>query len=266
MEKFYSVGEAAARAGVTAETLRHYDRIGLVKPSETDRWTKYRRYSEEDIIRIRTVTALKDMGFSLREIGQMLETEEIGALVGGFDRALRQADERIAALEEAKRRIGRVRAHYESKRRELPRGVAVRPFPPRAILLSDRLIKPTVETLHDYHRHFYAQVGEGRRALFSFEDAAGIYEEAGRACMFAVCSRYPEGEDVRLIPGGEFLCTGCTEDTREEARKGLAAQLQKDGAERPPFALCMIRLTGLLNWEYEWQLPVVRNDGSSAGE
>ena len=89
MEKFYSVGEAAARAGVTAETLRHYDRIGLVKPSETDRWTKYRRYSEEDIIRIRTVTALKDMGFSLREIGQMLETEEIGALVGGFDRALR---------------------------------------------------------------------------------------------------------------------------------------------------------------------------------
>ena len=43
MEKFYSVGEAAARAGVTADTLRHYDRIGLVQPSGAHRWAQFRR-------------------------------------------------------------------------------------------------------------------------------------------------------------------------------------------------------------------------------
>lgn len=265
MQKYFTVGEAAARAGVTAETLRHYDRIGLVAPSETDRWTGYRRYSEEDIIRIKTVAALKSMGFSLREIGSMLQTEDIAALIGGFERALRQADEAIAALEEAKRRIERVKAHYENKRRELPQGVLVREFPPRAVLLSEWPLDPTVETLHDYHRHFYAQLGE-RRALYSFEDVAGILEEAGKSTMFAVCSRRPADADIKLLPGGEYLCAGCTEETRGETRDALLAQLRGRGAGRPPFALCMIRLTGLLSWEYEWQLPVVSGAEPPAGE
>ena len=46
MEKFFSVGEAARAAQTTSETLRHYDRIGLVKPSKKDEWTNYRYYSE----------------------------------------------------------------------------------------------------------------------------------------------------------------------------------------------------------------------------
>ncbi len=266
MEKFFSVGEAASRCGLTAETLRHYDRIGLVVPSATDPWTKYRRYSEEDIIRIKTVAALKSMGFSLREIGSMLQTEDIAALIGGFDRALRQADEAIAALEEAKRRIERVKAHYESKRRELPHGVFVREFPLRAALLSGRPLDPTVEVLHDYHRHFYAQLGEEKRAFYSFEDLAGILEEEGKTCMFAVCSRYPADAEIKLLPGGKYLCAGCSEEKREETRDMLLAQLRDRGTGQPPFALCMIRLTGLLSWEYEWQLPVVFGAEPPAGE
>ena len=39
MEKIFSIGKAAELAGMTAETLRHYDRIGLVHPCKTDEWT-----------------------------------------------------------------------------------------------------------------------------------------------------------------------------------------------------------------------------------
>ena len=42
MKKFFTIGEAAKLVGMTAETLRHYDRIGLVSPHKTDEWTKYR--------------------------------------------------------------------------------------------------------------------------------------------------------------------------------------------------------------------------------
>ena len=42
MIKFFTIGEAAKLVGMTAETLRHYDRIGLVSPHKTDEWTKYR--------------------------------------------------------------------------------------------------------------------------------------------------------------------------------------------------------------------------------
>ena len=43
MKKFFSIGEAAKAVNMTAETLRHYDRIGLVKPSKKDASTKYRQ-------------------------------------------------------------------------------------------------------------------------------------------------------------------------------------------------------------------------------
>lgn len=73
------------------------------------------------------------------------------------------------------------------------------------MLLSDRPISPTVETLHDYLRHFYAQVGEARRPLFSFADEAGIYESEGKCMMFAVCERRPADADVLLLPAGNIF-------------------------------------------------------------
>ncbi len=51
MKKYFSVGEAAKAVHTTSETLRHYDRIGLVKPSKKDEWTNYRYYTEQDIVR-----------------------------------------------------------------------------------------------------------------------------------------------------------------------------------------------------------------------
>ena len=65
MEKYFSVGEAAKAAHTTSETLRHYDRIGLVKPSKKDEWTNYRYYTEQDIVRLNTVRALQVMELGL---------------------------------------------------------------------------------------------------------------------------------------------------------------------------------------------------------
>ena len=68
MEKYFSIGEAAKAVHTTTETLRHYDRIGLVKPSKKDEWTKYRYYTEQDIIRLNTVRLLQLMDLPLQEL------------------------------------------------------------------------------------------------------------------------------------------------------------------------------------------------------
>ena len=66
MKKLFSISEAAKMADMTSETLRHYDRIGLVKPREKDSWTGYRYYSEQEIVRLNTIQALRFMDFSLK--------------------------------------------------------------------------------------------------------------------------------------------------------------------------------------------------------
>ena len=87
MKKFYSVGEAAKLVGMTAEALRHYDRIGLVSPHKTDEWTKYRYYTEEEIVRLNTVRALRCMDLPLEEIKKVLEFNDFNHIVAFLEQA-----------------------------------------------------------------------------------------------------------------------------------------------------------------------------------
>ena len=53
---------------VTVKTLRHYEKIGLLKPAEVDEWTGYRYYSVSQMQTLNSIRLLKDIGFSLEEI------------------------------------------------------------------------------------------------------------------------------------------------------------------------------------------------------
>ena len=69
------IGEFAWLSQVTVETLRHYDRIGLLKPVHLDRFTGYRYYSLNQLPRLNRVLALKDLGLPLKEIARMLDRD-----------------------------------------------------------------------------------------------------------------------------------------------------------------------------------------------
>ena len=255
-QNFYSIGKVAKLAGITTETLRHYDRIGLVKPSKTDPWTKYRYYAEQDIIRLHVAVALHNMGISLKNIKTMLDLNDIQRLIEEFDIAIQQADDVIQKLQEAKNRILRVKKFYESKRADAPNGIAVKAIPSRVILLSDKSISPTIADLHDYHRHFYAQVGESRKALFAFEDVAGIYEKDGEQIMFAVCTLNDGGKELLTLPGGRYLYAECTDETYKSILFDLTDVAQNEFHAEVPYVIRIIQLTGILQWRYEIQIPI----------
>jgi DNA-binding transcriptional MerR regulator len=66
------VGELAKRTGLTIRTLHHYDEIGLLKPSlHTE--SGHRLYTAADVVRLQQVISLRQLGFSLDEIGACLD-------------------------------------------------------------------------------------------------------------------------------------------------------------------------------------------------
>ncbi|MFE6845245.1 HEAT repeat domain-containing protein [Streptomyces sp. NPDC057686] len=101
------IGDVARRSGVSARMLRHYDSLGLVRP--TGRTVSgYREYSDEDIRRIFHVESLRSLGLSLRDVARALDDPGFrpSELV---DDLVRQTQERIAvetALLTRLRRIG----------------------------------------------------------------------------------------------------------------------------------------------------------------
>ncbi|SOE14890.1 transcriptional regulator [Streptomyces sp. 2323.1] len=102
------IGEVARRSGVSARMLRHYESLGLVRPSGRT-GSGYREYSGEDIQRIFHIESLRSLGLSLREIGRALDDPGFtpSALV---DDLLRQTRERIAAETELLTRLRRIDA------------------------------------------------------------------------------------------------------------------------------------------------------------
>ncbi|WP_434587385.1 HEAT repeat domain-containing protein [Streptomyces sp. A5-4] len=102
------IGEVARRSGVSARMLRHYDSLGLVRPTgRTD--GGYREYSSEDIRRIFHIESLRSLGLSLREVGRALDDPGFtpAELV---DDLIRQTRERIADETEMLTRLSRIGA------------------------------------------------------------------------------------------------------------------------------------------------------------
>ncbi|WP_020393266.1 HEAT repeat domain-containing protein [Kribbella catacumbae] len=102
------IGEVARRSGVSTRMLRHYDSLGLVRP--TGRTVGgYREYSAEDIRRIFHVESLRSLGLSLREVGRALEDPAFtpSALVGDL---IQRTEDRLKREQELLERLRTVDA------------------------------------------------------------------------------------------------------------------------------------------------------------
>ena len=258
MEKYFSVGEAAKAAHTTSETLRHYDRIGLVKPSKKNEWTNYRYYTEQDIVRLNTVRALQVMDLPLKEIKKVLEYDDLEKIIDFLEQTEKKADEKMAALQYSKSKIALAKADYERKlkAREHLTGTVVKELPKRVILLSDTLEVPTLDNLWNYLSHFYDKVTPALKDEFYFENMAGIYSEEGLTRLFAVCVRYVDIDGLKVLPAGKYLCASCTEESREQTVRELVHMAQTDYGAEPSFTVQLIVVSGILNWNYEAQVFV----------
>ena len=72
----YTIEQVATRTGLTKRTLRYYEEVGLLLPTERTEGN-YRRYNEEDIQRLERIKNLRDLlGFSLNDIRELLEADD----------------------------------------------------------------------------------------------------------------------------------------------------------------------------------------------
>src|SRR5919107_2876078 len=67
----WKVGELARRTGLSVRTLHHYDEIGLLRPSHRTA-SGHRLYSAADVVRLQQIKSLRQLGFSLDEVGDCL--------------------------------------------------------------------------------------------------------------------------------------------------------------------------------------------------
>lgn len=112
----YTVAKVASRAGVPAETVRYYERRGLLPPADRSS-SGYRLYDDHTVERLRFIRGAQHVGLKLRQIGELLELTDDGACPCG--RTERLVDERIAEIEREVMQLQDLHGRLVALRREL---------------------------------------------------------------------------------------------------------------------------------------------------
>lgn len=126
----FTIGEAAARSGVRADTIRYYERIGVLpKPPRTD--AGYRRYTDAHLVRLAFVRNAARFGFPLKELAGFLKAREKGQppcrnVRAAGERLLTDMDRQIDEMVRARDEMRRTLAAWDERLAATPAGSPAR--------------------------------------------------------------------------------------------------------------------------------------------
>jgi len=101
-----TIGAVAKRAGVAIDTIRYYEREGLL-PEPARRASGYRSYGEAAVAQLRFIRRAKDLGFTLEEIRELLALS--ADRQRGVKAVKQRAQRRLAAIDQRVAELQRVR-------------------------------------------------------------------------------------------------------------------------------------------------------------
>lgn len=153
----FKIGDFSRLTRVTVKALRHYDRLGLLKPAHIDPASGYRHYTAAQLPRLERLLALKDLGFSLEQVGRLLDADlsaaqlrqllqqkgaEVRATIAAERERLARIEARVRQLDVAERA-----ARYPVTLRPV---AAQRVASVRATLPEHRAVGALIGELHAY--------------------------------------------------------------------------------------------------------------------
>lgn len=188
----FSIGDFARHGRVSVRMLRHYDAIGLLRPAHVDEGSGYRSYEARQLSRLNRIVALKDLGFTLQQVHEIVDDAVAAEQLRGMLRLRRAQLEEQLSGDLARLRQVEVRLRLIEEEGAMPANdVQVKSIPAVRVAeltgvaagFEPSSITPVIQPLYDelmgaLHRAGVTPVGP---ALAYYEDApeGGVLVHAG---------------------------------------------------------------------------------------
>jgi DNA-binding transcriptional MerR regulator len=223
-----AIGVMAKINGVSEQTLRLYDKMKLLQPSETNMETGYRYYNIKQCAQLDMIQYMKALGMNLVQIKECFEEKDIGKFISILDQQKKNIEQQIMEMHYAKLAIERSIESYrrfESSPEE--NSVILEYIPERRIFCFDtkincysygmdyyenilRSLKKNY-ALHHLPMCYFCKVGSiMRKEFFQRKDLW-----ATEVILF-VEDDFLSEDGIEIIPEGIFLCTYCYGFNKEE--------------------------------------------------
>lgn len=176
-DRVFKIGEFSRFSNISVKMLRHYDELGLMPPARIDPDSGYRYYSADQLPRLNRIVALKELGFSLEQIGTLLDGRlshqqlvgmlklrqaELQADLSATQRRLDQVEDRLAMIEQEKHPA------YEVVVRAIPAQLVASSR--QTVDLDSGQITAMFESTEAYVAQHQARAGAAPLTIFHDED------------------------------------------------------------------------------------------------
>ncbi len=215
----FKIGDFAKMGGVTVKALRLYDRLGLLNPAFVDRFSDYRYYSAEQFARLKRILALKDFGFTLEQVGMLID-EELSSPTSLDLLSRKRADvERLVTEERA--RLARIEAQLRTlhrdnlEKRMSQHEIKIKKVEPQLVVAARENV-PTRERLNATFTRLFDQLAGHlvlRHKVSEFGSPTCIYHSwepfIDVEAAFPIFKAVPSSEHARVytLPGVETMAT-----------------------------------------------------------
>ena len=248
-----TIGQMAKINAVTIQTLRLYDREGLLKPLIVDHTTGYRYYHINQSARLDMIQYMKDYGMTLRKIKEHIKHKNVDDTVEFLKKRFVEIDQEIQQLKYNQKEIGRAIENYQ-RYENLPKNHQI-----FIEYIGERYIFK-----HQSEKNYFDQDGYGYELLLHELKKALIYEKLpltfyrnvgtimrkenmnpGRLfcneAFVLVDENFRDNEDVERIPPGMYLsmCSGDFYEELELAER-LIAEAKKGNYEIAGDYICEV--------------------------
>jgi len=113
MMQMFRIGEFSKMSKTTVKALRYYDEVGLLKPEKTDKFTNYRFYTTDQLVKLHRVQALRQAGLSIDEIKLILAGHDAAAILH------KRKAELMAELVAGTQQLSRIKFILQEKEEEI---------------------------------------------------------------------------------------------------------------------------------------------------
>ncbi|BCJ95829.1 MerR family transcriptional regulator [Anaerocolumna cellulosilytica] len=136
----FKIGEFSKLTQVSIRMLRYYDETGLLKPAETDKFTSYRLYTSEQIPVLNKIIFLRDLGFNVSEISNMLMRWSDELIVKQLEHKYLEIESVIKAEQERLSKIELAKKDIKQKKIDIHYNVSIKAIPSYQVLSLRRIV------------------------------------------------------------------------------------------------------------------------------
>ncbi len=270
-----SIGEFARLRNITTETLRHYDRIGLLKPIEVDKKTGYRYYSILQEEKLGTIKELRQLEMNIDEIKSYFDNRNLKQSLNILKDKQSQLKKKIRELQQLEESISEKIQHLEeiSQVSNLE-DIFIKEIQEREIVTFAKPIRNDIDLSYAFPelestlKEISPIVGSNRIGLIINQENFELNRSSKSVILFLLIKDKENivGRHIRKIPKGMYACKYYRGNiwNVDEGLKKMAEYIKKEGYKICGDILQIVQIDISVTDQseeslFEIQIPVKRN-------